>query len=67
MMDTVLNLGVSDDTVDALARRFGAEFAWDCYARFLEGFAKIVLGIDSHRLTGSPPHRGSSGSTRSSA
>src|SRR6202048_4697994 len=54
MMDTVLNLGVSDDTVDALARRFGAEFAWGCYARFLEGFAKIVLGIDSHRLTGLP-------------
>jgi pyruvate,orthophosphate dikinase len=58
MMDTVLNLGVTDDTVDALARRFGAEFAWDCYARFLEGFAKVVLGIDSHRLTGLPAARG---------
>lgn len=52
MMDTVLNLGVTDDTVDALARRFGADFAWDCYARFLEGFAKVVLGIDSRRFAG---------------
>ena len=60
MMDTVLNLGVTDDTVDALARRFGAEFAWDCYARFLEGFGKVVLGIDSHRLSALPAVRGRS-------
>ena len=60
MMDTVLNLGVTDDTVEALARRFGAEFAWDCYARFLEGFGKVVLGLDSHRLAGLPAARGRS-------
>src|SRR3984893_9906919 len=60
MMDTVLNLGVTDDTVDALARRFGAEFAWDCYARFLEGFGKVVLGMDSHRLSALPAVRGRS-------
>ncbi len=60
MMDTVLNLGVTDDTVDALARRFGTEFAWDCYDRFLEGFAKVVLGIESHRLAGLPAARGRS-------
>jgi len=60
MMDTVLNLGVTDDTVDALARRFGAEFAWDCYARFVEGFGKVVLGIDSHRFSGLSAARGRS-------
>jgi pyruvate, orthophosphate dikinase len=60
MMDTVLNLGVTDDTVDALARRFGADFAWDCYARFLEGFAKVVLGIDSRLFAGLPTTRGRS-------
>src|ERR1700730_16410694 len=60
MMDTVLNLGVTDDTVDALARRFGAAFAWDCYARFLEGFAKVVLGIDTRRFADLPTARGRS-------
>jgi pyruvate,orthophosphate dikinase len=58
MMDTVLNLGVTDDTVDALARQFGAEFAWDCYARYLEGFGRVVLGIDSHAFAGLPAARG---------
>jgi pyruvate, orthophosphate dikinase len=60
MMDTVLNLGVTDGTVGALADRFGADFAWDCYARFLEGFAKVVLGIDSHRFAALPAARGRS-------
>jgi pyruvate, orthophosphate dikinase len=57
MMDTVLNLGATDDTVGALADQFGADFAWDCYARFLEGFARVVLGIDSHRFAGLPTAR----------
>lgn len=47
MMDTVLNLGVTDETVRALAAECGADFAHDCHARFLEGFATIVLGVDA--------------------
>jgi pyruvate,orthophosphate dikinase len=50
MMDTVLNLGMTDQTTQALARQAGAEFAWDCHARFLECFGKVVLGIDARHL-----------------
>ena len=47
MMETVLNLGLNDQTVDGLARRTGNErFAWDCYRRFLTMFGDVVLGID---------------------
>jgi pyruvate,orthophosphate dikinase len=60
MMDTILNLGVTDDTVGALAQQFGTDFAWDCYARFLEGFGKIVLGVDPRQLAGLPAARGRS-------
>jgi pyruvate,orthophosphate dikinase len=52
MMDTVLNVGVTDDTAESLARQFGADFAWDCYCRFLEGFGKVVLDIESGRFAG---------------
>ncbi|HXJ84813.1 MAG TPA: pyruvate, phosphate dikinase [Candidatus Methylomirabilis sp.] len=49
MMDTVLNLGLNDRTVEALARRTRNErFAWDCYRRFLTIFGDVVLGIDRH-------------------
>jgi pyruvate,orthophosphate dikinase len=50
MMDTVLNLGISDQTVPSLARECGQDFADDCHARFLQGFAVIVLGIDADRF-----------------
>jgi pyruvate, orthophosphate dikinase len=53
MMDTVLNLGISDETVDALARECGTHFAYDCYARFLESFATVVLGVDAAHFAGS--------------
>ena len=46
MMETVLNLGLNDATVEGLAARTGNErFAWDCYRRFIAMFADVVLGI----------------------
>jgi pyruvate,orthophosphate dikinase len=51
MMETVLNLGLNDRTVEGLARRTGQErFAWDCYRRFLGMFGDVVLGIDRKRF-----------------
>ncbi len=47
MMDTVLNLGLNDDSVRGLAAQTGSErFALDSYRRFVAMFARIVLGID---------------------
>jgi pyruvate, orthophosphate dikinase len=46
MMDTVLNVGLNQRTVDALARETGDErFAWDCYQRFAEMYARVVRGV----------------------
>jgi pyruvate,orthophosphate dikinase len=51
MMDTVLNLGLNDQTVQGLARQTGNErFAWDAYRRFVQMFGRIVLGVDSKKL-----------------
>ncbi len=48
MMDTVLNLGINDETVKGLIKRSGDErFAWDSYRRFISLFGSIVLNIDS--------------------
>src|SRR5215813_8275952 len=47
MMDTVLNLGLNDETLQGLARLTSNErFAYDAYRRFIQMFGKIVLGID---------------------
>ncbi|MEM4673319.1 MAG: pyruvate, phosphate dikinase [Pyrobaculum sp.] len=47
MMDTVLNLGLNDETVKGLAKMTNNEwFAYDAYRRFLQMFGKIVLGVD---------------------
>jgi pyruvate,orthophosphate dikinase len=47
MMDTVLNIGLSDDSVQGLAKQAGNErFAWDSYRRLIQMFGKTVLGID---------------------
>ncbi|HET8578192.1 MAG TPA: pyruvate, phosphate dikinase [Methylomirabilota bacterium] len=47
MMDTVLNLGLNDRTVEGLAGRTRNErFAWDCYRRFITIFGDVVLGIE---------------------
>ena len=46
MMDTILNLGLNDTTVDALAKKSGnARFAWDCYRRFVAMYGEVVLGV----------------------
>jgi pyruvate,orthophosphate dikinase len=47
MMDTVLNLGLTDRSVLGLAKRSGnPRFAWDCYRRFLQMFGSVVLGLE---------------------
>ncbi|QFT77852.1 pyruvate, phosphate dikinase [Erythrobacter sp. THAF29] len=47
MMDTVLNLGLNDETVEGLARTSGDErFAWDSYRRFIQMYSDVVLGVD---------------------
>ncbi|GAA1926061.1 pyruvate, phosphate dikinase [Streptomyces sodiiphilus] len=47
MMDTVLNIGLSDESVEALAVQAGDErFAWDSYRRLIQMFGETVLGID---------------------
>jgi len=47
MMDTVLNLGLNDETVEALAAGSGdARFAYDSYRRFIQMYSNVVLGID---------------------
>ena len=49
MMDTVLNLGLNDATVDALARDADDErFAYDSYRRFITMYANVVLGVEHH-------------------
>src|SRR5882762_7906091 len=46
MMDTILNLGLNDQTVEALARKTGNQrFAWDCYRRFIQMYGDVVLGV----------------------
>jgi pyruvate,orthophosphate dikinase len=48
MMDTVLNLGLNDQTVEALAKDSGdARFAWDSYRRFIQMYADVVMGLDN--------------------
>jgi len=49
MMDTVLNLGLNDVTVDGLAKKSGDErFAWDSYRRFIQMYGDVVLGVPHH-------------------
>src|SRR3954454_9213073 len=46
MMDTILNLGLNDQTVEALAAKTGnPRFAWDCYRRFVQMYCDVVLGV----------------------
>ena len=49
MMDTVLNLGLNDETVEAVARRSGdRRFAYDSYRRFIQMYGDVVLGVEHH-------------------
>jgi pyruvate,orthophosphate dikinase len=51
MMDTVLNLGLTDETVEGLAKAANDErFAWDSYRRFIQMYGSVVLGVDHHRF-----------------
>ncbi len=51
MMDTVLNLGLNDRSVEGLARKTdNPRFAWDCYRRFLSMFGDVVLDIPKRRF-----------------
>ena len=49
MMDTILNLGVSDESVTAIAEESGNErFAWDCYRRFIQMYGEVVEGVPAY-------------------
>ena len=55
MMDTVLNLGLNDETVEGLATRSGdRRFAYDSYRRFIQMYSDVVLGVDHRRVRGDP-------------
>ena len=56
MMDTVLNLGMNDHVVEALARKSGnPRFAWDSYRRFVQMYGDVVLGMKPKNKTDSDP------------
>jgi pyruvate, orthophosphate dikinase len=51
MMDTVLNIGLSDESVDGLAKQAGSErFAWDSYRRLIQMFGKTVMGVNGEHF-----------------
>ena len=51
MMDTVLNLGLNDITVEGLGEEADdPRFAWDSYRRFIQMYGSVVLGVDHHRF-----------------
>jgi pyruvate,orthophosphate dikinase len=63
MMETVLNIGLSDESVHGLAKQAGNErFAWDSYRRLIQMFGKTVLGIDGehfeHAIEATKKHKG---------
>ena len=46
MMDTILNLGLNDEAVEGLAKKTNnARFAYDCYRRFVQMFADVVMMV----------------------
>ncbi len=49
MMDTILNLGLNDETVKALeAKSNNPRFAYDCYRRFIQMYGNVVLEVGKH-------------------
>ncbi|HHY78948.1 MAG TPA: pyruvate, phosphate dikinase [Thermoanaerobacter sp.] len=51
MMDTILNLGLNDETVEGLAKATNNErFAYDSYRRFIQMFSDVVMGIDKNKF-----------------
>ena len=68
MMETVLNIGLSDESVHGLAAQAGNErFAWDSYRRLIQMFGKTVLGIDGehfeHAIEAAKKHKGAASDT----
>src|SRR5688572_13196942 len=56
MMDTILNLGLNDTTVEALSKQSGnPRFAWDCYRRFVGMYGEVVLGVVAPTEHDEPP------------
>jgi pyruvate,orthophosphate dikinase len=48
MMDTILNLGLNDETVEGLAKvSDNPRFAWDCYRRFIQMYGDVVMGVEA--------------------
>src|SRR6185437_3105725 len=51
MMNTILNLGLNDETVEGLAKKSGnARFAYDCYRRFIQMFGEVALDMDMRKF-----------------
>src|SRR5881409_2841511 len=50
MMDTVLNLGLNDESVEGLAKQTDERFAYDSYRRFVSMYGRIVLDIDGEEF-----------------
>src|SRR4051794_29240336 len=51
MLDTVLNLGLNDESVQGLAKQTGNErFAWDSYRRFVQMYANVVEGVEGEKI-----------------
>jgi pyruvate,orthophosphate dikinase len=50
MMDTILNLGLNDESVKALAAKAGDRFAWDAYRRLVQMFGKVVMDVDGAKF-----------------
>jgi pyruvate,orthophosphate dikinase len=47
MMNTILNLGLNDQTTEGLASKTGnPRFAYDCYRRFIQMFGEVALGVE---------------------
>ena len=64
MMDTVLNLGLNEETLHGLIALTGNErFGWDAYRRFIQMFGRIVMGVDGRALR-PRPRRGQDGPRR---
>ncbi|MCK8828066.1 pyruvate, phosphate dikinase [Natroniella acetigena] len=52
MMDTILNLGLNDQSVKGLAKETGDErFAYDCYRRFIQMFGEVVLKVEAYKFS----------------
>lgn len=59
MMDTILNLGLNDKTVEGLAEESGnPRFSWDCYRRFIQMYGNVVMGIQAKSEEQEEPFHG---------